>query len=713
NQVLSQLIPNTFSSNGKVEIKFDLTAANGNNIPGADALLEIKFNGVLYASVHNPVPGSVPVTITYSNGATGTPSSLAQQSTASISIIVPDPGTAALLEFAHTSGLDDWYLDNVSINQCRDTDGDGIPDFLDTDSDNDGCPDATEAANNIVTTATLAGGSNGGSNGNLGTTVNANGIPIPPGTVGGSTGQATTANVTTALQIAIGTQPASQSVLTGSPATFTVAATGTSTATFAAGTPNYTVPPGTNVTSTLTYQWQENGVNLTNTGVYADVTTATLNISNVTGLNGKVYTVVIKHPNRECSITSNGATLTTIDRCDPVASGLLDSDGDGVTNVCDLDDDNDGILDTVEAPLLSCVLNSPNTSSATMAFGAGRPVSNTHDNNLNTFGGTLLGVGTLDGTVTYNYTTPINNVTDFRIYSNGGSVLNDGQLNFISSIKYYNSANVLIYQQNNVNIPSASVTFPFIITFPTPLQDVKYFTFTDLKDTSNREVIWKDVYLRSCAPPRDTDGDGIPDYLDLDSDNDGCSDAIEGGALIIENQLVTAGGTLQGGNGVNPATPPTSGTFNQAVLQNLGTTNVNTNGIPQFTSLPTGYSNSTGQTIGSSINAAINGCICYNDPNIATAGVDTKHGITLLQRAGADNGNWPMIRKSAHTVLESNTKGFVITRMSTANLVNITTPQDGMMVYDTTVGCLKIYTTDAAMAANTGWKCFITPTCPQ
>jgi len=32
-----------------------------------------------------------------------------------------------------------------------------------------------------------------------------------------------------------------------------------------------------------------------------------------------------------------------VDPCDPVSSGNLDSDGDGITDICDIDDDNDGI----------------------------------------------------------------------------------------------------------------------------------------------------------------------------------------------------------------------------------------------------------------------------------------------------------------------------------------------------------------------------------
>lgn len=103
----------------------------------------------------------------------------------------------------------------------------------------------------------------------------------------------------------------------------------------------------------------------------------------------------------------------------------------------------------------------------------------------------------------------------------------------------------------------------------------------------------------------------------------------------------------------------------------------------------------------------VGSCTCYNNPATGI-GAASNNGITLLQRAGADSGNWPMVRKSAHTVLESNTKGFVITRMTTAQILAIASPQEGMMVYDTVAKCLKINSTGTA----TGWSCFSTPACP-
>jgi hypothetical protein len=75
-----------------------------------------------------------------------------------------------------------------------------------------------------------------------------------------------------------------------------------------------------------------------------------------------------------------------------------------------------------------------------------------------------------------------------------------------------------------------------------------------------------------------------------------------------------------------------------------------------------------------------------------------------------------MVRESAYTVLESNTKGFVINRLTTAQLNAIATAGnavDGMMAYDTTAKCLKLYVVDLANPANTGWSCFTTPACPN
>lgn len=114
-------------------------------------------------------------------------------------------------------------------------------------------------------------------------------------------------------------------------------------------------------------------------------------------------------------------------------------------------------------------------------------------------------------------------------------------------------------------------------------------------------------------------------------------------------------------------------------------------------------------TTNNTSSATLRQLVCYN--NATTGGVnnDTKVGITLLKRAGNQNtDNWPLVRKSGHIALESNTQGFVITRMTTAQLNAIKTANnavEGMISYDTDVNCVKIF-------SGGDWKCFNMPNCP-
>ena len=95
--------------------------------------------------------------------------------------------------------------------------------------------------------------------------------------------------------ITIDTQPADDASATGSAVTFSVAASITGTG------------------GTLTYQWQEDSgsgfANITAAGVYSDVTTDTLAISDNTGLDTYQYRVVVSATGAD-SVTSTAATLT-------------------------------------------------------------------------------------------------------------------------------------------------------------------------------------------------------------------------------------------------------------------------------------------------------------------------------------------------------------------------------------------------------------------
>lgn len=106
---------------------------------------------------------------------------------------------------------------------------------------------------------------------------------------GGSDNEGTIYRLSFAGPLQISGQPADQLAFTGGTAAFTVA-------TFGAGP--------------VFYQWQENGVNLTNGGSIAGANSATLTISNVTVNDAAVFTVVVS--NTLNSVTSEDAVLQVV-----------------------------------------------------------------------------------------------------------------------------------------------------------------------------------------------------------------------------------------------------------------------------------------------------------------------------------------------------------------------------------------------------------------
>lgn len=504
-----------------------------------------------------------------------------------------------------------------------------------------------------------------------------------------------------------------------------------------------------------------------------------------------------------------------------------DSDGDDLGDLIDLDDDNDGILDTVES-----ICSSPSVSKTGVTINSELTYSS-FGTNIN---GMIDGLdGTSDYTI-YNPTSGTGNIAgyvwmgfvfpspvrlDLIEFSNYSTGANSGM--FLSESIYNievsrDGTNWFVIAENQtlgdsstpiLGNPSKS-SLKFYI--PNNQKSYKYYRIRGLTHTLRTGTWEQEAYFRQVGCAADTDGDGIGNELDLDSDNDGCLDAIEGAANIVNSQIVLASGTVSAGTG------STAANGNLCASASC----VNTQGLPQFATLPSGYSNTTGQAIGDSQNASIAICtplciapvintqpqstqnvaqngtpanltvsatgssltyqwysntansntggtlisgantasytppttalgtmyyyvvvssssctttsnvstvvvslfaFCYK-PGIADAGTTypTQHGITSLGRAGSDNGNWPMIRQSAWTVLEAKTKGFVVNRVkfNGSNLpvaddgttLIITSPIEGMMVYDTTNNCLKLYTsTDGG--TTFGWYCVSTQTCPD
>ena len=257
-------------------------------------------------------------------------------------------------------------LTNESLNSgqfvfsmCRDTDNDGLINGEDFDSDNDGCSDTNEAYG-----SNTADGGDSGSYG-MGTPtfangrVDANGLVIAAGITGNSyTSLPQTSSVSsslvnhfTATSVKVDfTSLTSKTIFIGTGTTFTIsAAVATSTIKYNAdGTPDYSL--GFDAGSGFEYQWQEDGVDLSNGGVYSGATSTALGISDVTGLDGKVYNLLVSHADNVCFSGQNSATLSVIGPCSPQPSDptqsaywqAADCDGDGVTNGQELTDGTDG-----------------------------------------------------------------------------------------------------------------------------------------------------------------------------------------------------------------------------------------------------------------------------------------------------------------------------------------------------------------------------------
>ena len=111
------------------------------------------------------------------------------------------------------------------------------------------------------------------------------------GTINGLTNGTNVTNTITSVVGAyptISTQPISNTACTNGIVTFSVTAAGATT-----------------------YQWQKNGINITNGGIYSGATTNTLTITNPTvAENGASYTVILN--NATCPTTSSAATITVI-----------------------------------------------------------------------------------------------------------------------------------------------------------------------------------------------------------------------------------------------------------------------------------------------------------------------------------------------------------------------------------------------------------------
>ncbi|CAA0231475.1 Protein of unknown function precursor containing a C-terminal secretion signal. Putative adhesin [Tenacibaculum maritimum] len=227
-------------------------------------------------------------------------------------------------ELDNTLLIDEIFVSLASVS-C-DTDGDGIPNYLDLDSDNDGCNDVIESGGIDEDNDGIADGDGFNNVGQVTT-----GGAILTTNYDGVTGREDSA-----VQLTVdASELIDQEVSRGSATTFTISnATAIKAVAYSGAAPStvpdYTAASAIDISDAIIYQWQEDGIDLSDEGVYLGAKTKTLSISDVSGLDGKVYTLTVTHPDNICGSVAHSATLNvTLGDPDITIYNELTPNGDG------------------------------------------------------------------------------------------------------------------------------------------------------------------------------------------------------------------------------------------------------------------------------------------------------------------------------------------------------------------------------------------------
>ena len=277
--------------------------------------------------------------------------------------------------------------------------------------------------------------------------------------------------------------------------------------------------------------------------------------------------------------------------CDAITSGNLDTDGDGIADICDKDDDNDGILDSVEG----CGPEGGN-GKIDLISNFGTDFTHSRFPNENYIVSYPTSNTGLDATYEFESKGPLISAENLNRAGEQGAVFkingNFGDLSTFASINivfseiisgaYFKLTNfdrqeevtVEVYDQQGklINIEAAGyATLGTNVGIGgnvfSSLSNNKAFGEEVANDAyggvifdfsgqlisrikvSVRFMQSAIVYLTEISNfclPLDTDGDGVPNSLDVDSDGDGCYDAVEAAGNFTANE-VDVNGRLMGG----------------------------------------------------------------------------------------------------------------------------------------------------------------------
>ncbi|QOD60866.1 T9SS type A sorting domain-containing protein [Polaribacter haliotis] len=437
----------------------------------------------------------------------------------------------------------DFFVDAIGVSCSLDTDGDGIPNYFDLDSDNDGIPDNIEAQSTV-------------------------GYVLPDGVFGSD---------------------------------------GVDTAYTGGLTPQDT--DGDSLKDYLENDSDDDGIldnieaNLVLSGVYGTngLDNNYDNGDNYTDVNGSFDNSQTNNfPDEDGDVFTGG----DVDYRDDTFTN--DKDGDGISNQIDLDDDNDGILDSVE--IGSCTTTATPPYNWENLYQVTSPNGTLASNGDDPASAPTKKVSSVD--VTYSRTTNVASDSNYRVNDNitTNSSLNLNQRGIISGLSRHNfnfsdPVYNLAFTIYDLNIDNGA-TVDNVEIFLTKQDGTRYLlqpanyslgathtfntttrVFTGNSTTSGAtsnltinaipawiikmQIIYKNSGTGSISlnqdiavgnlnfcTPLDSDNDGVFDYIDLDSDNDGIPDNFEAqstsGYIAPTGSFSSTGIDLAYGMGVTP-----------------------------------------------------------------------------------------------------------------------------------------------------------------
>eukprot|EP01093_Parvamoeba_rugata_P019647 TRINITY_DN900_c0_g1_i3.p1 TRINITY_DN900_c0_g1~~TRINITY_DN900_c0_g1_i3.p1 ORF type:complete len:560 (-),score=168.19 TRINITY_DN900_c0_g1_i3:1359-3038(-) len=270
----------------------------------------------------------------------------------------------------------------------------------------------------------------------------------------------------------------------------------------------------------------------------------------VSGGQGKGSSVDDSVTSGLCDDDNDGVNNAN-DKCEGF-DDAIDNDNDGVPDGCDLDNDNDGILDTIECSQSSGTVN--NYDFGYWIFNSPGWTGSGQQWNRNANRAWFPewnGTGTASFYQTINVTSGTVNTITFDVGADNNygkevtlNVLIEGVQQFTETSNQIVTNNGGRSQNDNETLNMTTRSFSFV-----PTSNTVELRFNGVAIQTNHDRMYIDnVTLNTgCG---DLDGDGTADIYDLDSDGDGCFDALEG-ADNLDFSNLNGDGSISGSVDVN------------------------------------------------------------------------------------------------------------------------------------------------------------------